>query len=498
VTERAHGPDHRIAIIGAGFAGLGMAVRLAQEGERDFVVLERADRVGGVWRENTYPGAACDVPSHLYSYSWDRPSWSRRYSPQPEILAYLESQVRTHDLAGHLRFRAGVLSLVWDEDRWVVELEDETTLTASVVVSAVGQLGRPSLPDIAGIETFAGRSWHTARWDHGVDLAGARFGIIGTGATAIQVVPEVAKVAATVTVFQRSAPYVLPKVDYPYDSPRGRPFRLPGLSRLDRGRIFLTGETLTSAYVRSEKMAELVTARWRRHLEDQVADPGLREKATPDYRVGCKRIGFSSDWYPALASEHVELVTDPIEEVTPAGVRTADGTERQLDVLVYGTGFSATGFLQPMRITGRHGQDLHERWGPTGAQAYGGVAVSGYPNFFMLYGPNSNLGANSIIYMLESQIAYVLQAFTTLRREELAWMDVRPEVEAADNRWLDDASARTTYRSGCHSWYVNEAGRNVNNWPTFTFLYRRKLRRLELLDYDVAPAGVAVPVPVAS
>ena len=331
------------------------------------------------------------------------------------------------------------------------------------------------------MDAFAGQSWHSAEWDHDGEVAGKRVGVIGTGASAIQFVPEVAKAAAAVHVFQRSAPYILPKVDHHYEGVARALYRVPVVTRLDRFRIFLTGELLTSAYVASKAMSSLVTARWRRHLGEQVADPTLREKATPDYRVGCKRIGFSNDWYPTLAADHVELVTDRVAAITPAGVVTDDGTERPLDVLIYATGFGATEFLQPMDIVGRRGRHLHDAWS-AGAEAFAGVAVAGFPNFFMLYGPNSNLGANSVIYMLESQIAYVLDALDAL--DHLARLDVRPDVQAAHNRWLDATSERTTYKSGCHSWYTNASGRNTNNWPTFTFLYRRKLRRLDLSDFE--------------
>ncbi|MGI8751511.1 MAG: flavin-containing monooxygenase [Acidimicrobiales bacterium] len=492
-SDRA-GPDYRVAVIGAGFGGIGMAIQLVEGGEDDLVILERSDRIGGVWRENTYPGAACDVPSPLYSYSWSQPAWSRRYSRQPEILRYLENQVDRYGLGAHLRLGAGVDTATWVADgaHWKLVLTDKTTVTASVVVSAVGQLTRPVVPDIAGHDRFGGPTWHSAQWDHSEDLTAKRVAVIGTGASAIQFVPEIARDASQVHVFQRSAPYILPKVDHPYDGLTGAWHRVPLLARLDRLRIFLYGELLTSAYVASDRMASYVTSQWRQHLEDQIADPDLRSRATPDYKVGCKRIGFSNDWYPALASDHVELVTDAVTGITPGGVRTADGTERPVDVIIYATGFGATGFLQPMDVIGRDGRNLQEIWS-AGAQAFAGVAVAGFPNFFMLYGPNSNLGANSVIYMLETQIAYVRQALAALDRDGLAWIDVRPDVQAAHNRWLDATSERTTYRSGCHSWYTTASGRNTNNWPTFTFRYRGKLRRLDLGDFDVSPVPARQP-----
>ncbi len=483
-------PDHRVAVIGAGFAGIGMAIQLIEGGEDNLVILERSDRVGGVWRENTYPGAACDVPSPLYSYSFSQPLWSRRYSRQPEILRYLQDLVDRYGVGDHLRFGAEVATATWDpaEARWRLVLTGNSTITASVVVSAVGQLTRPVRPDIPGRDGFAGASWHSAEWDHDEDLTDKRVAVIGTGSSAIQFVPEIAKRASAVYVFQRSAPYVLPKVDHSYKGLTGAWHRVPLLARLDRLRIFLAGELLTSAYVASERMSDYVTSQWRRHLEAQVADPDLRARATPDYKVGCKRIGFSNDWYPALAAEHVELVADPVTAITAQGVETGDGVERSVDAIVYATGFAATGFLQPMDVIGRDGRNLQEIW-RAGAEAFAGVAVAGFPNFFMLYGPNSNLGANSVIYMLETQIAYVRQALAALDRDRLAWIDVRADVQAAHNRWLDTTSERTTYRSGCHSWYTTASGRNTNNWPTFTFRYRRKLRHLDLADFDVSDAS---------
>ncbi len=486
--------DHRVAVIGAGFGGIGMAIQLLEGGEDDVVILERSDRVGGVWRENTYPGAACDVPSALYSYSFSQSVWSRRYSRQPEILRYLDDQVDRYGLRTHLRLGAGVETCTWDVGaaHWKLVLSDNSTVTASVVVSAVGQLTRPVRPGIAGCGRFGGASWHSAQWDHDEDLTAKRVAVIGTGASAIQFVPEIARQASQVHVFQRSAPYILPKVDHPYNGLTGAWHRVPMLARLDRLRIFLYGELLTSAYVASDRMAAHVTAQWRHHLEEQVTDPDLRAKATPNYQVGCKRIGFSNDWYPALAADHVELVTDAVTAITAEAVRTEDGAERPVDVIIYATGFGATGFLQPMDVIGRDGSSLQQTWS-AGAQAFAGVAVAGFPNFFMLYGPNSNLGANSVIYMLETQIAYVRQALAALDRDGLAWIDVRPEVQAAHNRWLDATSERTTYRSGCHSWYTTASGRNTNNWPTFTFRYRRKLRRLDLGDFDVSRVAAGQP-----
>lgn len=494
------GADYEVAVIGAGFGGIGMATRLAAMGVDNFVILEKSDRLGGTWRDNTYPGAACDVPSHLYSFSWDQPAWRRRYSPQADILAYLEGVVRSRGLRPHLQLGSAVDEVAWNDDaaRWELTVSGtppgpggagggaRRRLSARVVVAAVGQLNRPSWPDVPGRETFAGPSWHSARWDHGVDLRDRTVAAVGTGASAIQYVPEVAKVAERLCVFQRSAPYVLPKKDGEYEGASRWLYSLhPGLRRADRLRIFVYGELLTSGYLNPAR-AGLVTKRWRKFLDQSVEAPELKAKCLPDYQVGCKRIGFSNDWYKALGRSNVELVTEPIEEIRPEGVVTSGGVVRRADVLIWGTGFKSTEFLAPMKVTGRGGRDLHAEW-RAGAEAFLGVAVANFPNFFVLYGPNTNLGANSIIYMLESQIEYVAQAIEALRGD-LAWLEVRGEVQGEFARWVDAAGRPTTYRSGCRSWYTTESGRNTNNWPDFTFRYRRRLAHLDLLDYQVQPA----------
>jgi cation diffusion facilitator CzcD-associated flavoprotein CzcO len=480
----SHAEPLEVAIVGSGFGGLGMAVRLKRSGVDSFVVLEKAARIGGTWRDNTYPGAACDVPSHLYSFSFRPGAWSRRYPAQGEILGYLEDLVREWELGPHLRLGAEVRAVAFDEatGTWRIELASGDVLRARAVVSAVGQLNRPRLPDIPGFDSFQGPSWHSARWDHGRDLAGKRVAVIGTGASAIQFVPEIARRAAAVHVFQRSAPYVIPKPDRP-EHPLYR--FLPPLTRADRLRIYLTGELLGAALFGSGRLQRLLTARWRTFMESQVSDPELREKCEPDYAVGCKRILFSNDWYPALALPGVELVTDPLAAVTEAGVVTADGRERQVDAIVFATGFQTTGFLQPMRVSGAGGRDLHEAW-REGAEAYRGIVVSGFPNFFMLYGPNTNLGSNSIIYMLEGQIAYVERALAALRRRDLRWLDVRPAVQDEFNRWVRSRSERTVWESGCRNWYTTATGRNTNNWPTYTFRYRLALMRFDLGEYETA------------
>ncbi len=479
----------RVVVVGAGFGGLGMAVALQRAGIEDFLVLDRAEDLGGTWRDNTYPGIACDVPSNLYSFSFLPGRWSRRFPPGPEILAYLHALVAERGLGRHLRFGAGVAAAEFDERRavWNLALTDGETIQASAVVSAVGQLGRPALPDIAGRDDFAGPSWHSARWDHDVDLTGRKVAVIGTGASAIQFVPEVAKIAAHVDVYQRSAPYILPKADRPYGEAEHRLFeRFAVVRKADRLRIFLYGELLTSGFVLSPRFLAGPMQLWRRQLGKQIADPRLREKCVPDYMMGCKRVLFSNDWYPALARPTVDLVTDPIERIAADGVITADGTHRQADVIIYGTGFETLGFLAPMQVTGLGGRRLDQAW-RDGAEAYLGITVSGFPNFFMLYGPNTNLGGNSIIYMLEGQIGYVTGALRALDEERLDWLDVRPDVQKSFNAWVTVASRTSVWESGCRNWYTTASGRNTNNWPDHTFLYRYRVRRFDLGQYRVMP-----------
>jgi cation diffusion facilitator CzcD-associated flavoprotein CzcO len=384
-----------VAIVGAGFAGLGLAMRLARAGIRTFTIFERAASIGGTWRENTYPGAACDIPSHLYSFSFEQnPDWERTYAGQAEILRYLEFCAAKYALYEHIRFGSDVRAARFDErrNRWTLELADGTTFDAAVLVTACGVLNKPQLPNLPGLETFAGPAFHSAQWRHDVDLNGKRVGVIGTGASAVQIVPEIAPRVASLTLFQRSAPYVIPKPDRPYGARERKLYRkLPFLLRASRALTYAVHEVRFVAFGYVRAAIEPSRRIFEKMLERQVPDPELRRKLTPDYQMGCKRVMISNDYFSALARENVEVVTDRVERVTPNGVVTADGRERAFDVLVYATGFAATGFLVPMRVAGRNGTLLQDVW-RDGAEAYLGVSVAGFPNFFMLYGPNTNLG----------------------------------------------------------------------------------------------------------
>lgn len=484
----------RIAIIGSGFGGLGMAIRLKQADIDDFVILEKAAELGGTWRDNAYPGAACDVPSHLYSYSFEpKFDWSYRFAPQAEILDYLRHCAHKYDLLPHIRFNTEVRAARFDErsQRWTIETSSGARFDAQVLVTACGQLNRPAYPDLTGLESFQGKSFHSARWDHDYDFAGKRVAVIGTGASAIQFVPRLATQAAQLTLFQRSAPYVLPKPDRPYRPWEQRLLRrFPLLHRISRAKIYSLYETRVFGFTLLTAVMRVMKWRWAHYLRRSVPDPMLRAKLVPDYPMGCKRILLANDYYPALTRPNVEVVTDAIREVRAHGIVDASGREHPVDAIVYGTGFKATEFLAPMTITGRDGRELHEAW-RDGAEAYLGITVAGFPNLFLLYGPNTNLGHSSIVYMLESQIGYVMQCLATLERRRLASLEVRPEVQNRFNRWLQRQIRRSVWSQGCQSWYMTASGKQTNNWPGFTFIYRFLTRRPKLRAYRLEPPAGA-------
>ena len=485
-----------VAIVGTGFGGIAAAVRLMQAGVTDLVLFERAADIGGVWRENTYPGAACDVMSHLYSLSFaPKADWSRRFAPQAEIHQYLRDVARDFDVLPHVRFSTEVLAAAFDEAEncWRLTLSGGEEHRADVLIAATGQLSRPSRPAVPGLETFRGAVFHSAQWDHEHDVTGRRVAVIGTGASAVQFVPEIAPATAALTVFQRSAPYVLPKPDGPYEpAEREKYARVPGLLWLSRARIYLTNELRSLGFNTEPRLLFAHRARFQRHLEQVVPDPALRETLTPTDPMGCKRILMSNDWYQSLQLPQVEVVTEPIAEVREHAVVTADGTERAVDTIVLGTGFAATEFLLPMRVTGRGSRDLHEQWAD-GAQAYLGTVVPGFPNFFLVYGPNTNLGHNSIIVMIEAQVGWIVRAVRQLRRGRLRRLEVRPDVAARFDDWVQARTAGTVFAGGCRSWYLTATGRNTQNWPASTLAFRRRLRRVKKRDFLAdAPAEPAL------
>ena len=484
----------RILIVGAGFAGLGMAAALRAAGIEDFAVLEKGDDVGGVWRDNVYPGAACDVPSHLYSFSFEpKADWSRSFAPQAEILDYLKAVAAKYDLRRHMRFGSEVQSADFDEREglWRVTSTSGRRFDARVLVTACGQLNRPLIPALPGADRFRGAAFHSARWDAASRLAGKRVAVVGTGASAIQIVPSIVDRVRRLHLFQRSAPYVIAKADRAYLGWEQTLFdKVPAVMRLSRGGIYAAYEARALGLVFAPPLLVLLQRAFRRHLEDSVGDPELRRRLTPDYPFGCKRVLLSNDYYPALQRPNAELVTDAIREVTAHGIVTADGRERTIDTIVYATGFKASEFLAPMGIRGRNGRDLRSAW-KDGAEAYLGIAVSGFPNLFMLYGPNTNLGHNSIIYMLESQIRYVTRFVQAIEARRLRYVDVAGDVQAEFNVEVQRRIAGSIWSGDCMSWYKTASGKHTNNWPGFTFDYRRRTREPDFASYEIVAADGA-------
>ena len=475
-----------VAIIGAGFGGIGLAITLKKAGIDSMTIFEKAEGVGGVWRHNTYPGAACDVPSHLYSFSFEpNPDWSRRYSPQPEILDYLEHCVEKYGLRRSLRLGTEVTRAQFDDEsaKWRIETAGGEKVEADVLVSACGQLSRPAMARIPGADRFKGPIFHTAKWNHDVEIEGKRVAVIGTGASTIQVVPAIAERVAQLDVYQRSAPYVIPKKDRPYMPWERRLFRwFPPARLLARFTQWLTFEIFISAFNQIRGMGRLGVRMFEHNLEDQISDPELKRALTPEDVLGCKRVLISPDYYSTLERPNVELVTHGVRELTKSGVVADDGTERPADVIVLSTGFESTRFLSPMEIRGRDGRDLNEAW-QDGANAYLGMAVAGFPNLFVMYGPNTNLGSGSIIFQLESQMAYIADAVERLRRSG-GLLSVRSEVQQAFDSEMQTRLSTSVWQTGCNNWYVDEHGRNTNNWPGFTLEYRRRTRRLDPADYE--------------
>ncbi|OZB19603.1 MAG: 4-hydroxyacetophenone monooxygenase [Marinobacter sp. 34-60-7] len=481
-----------VIIIGSGFGGLGMAIQLKRAGFHNLTILERATDIGGTWRDNTYPGAACDVQSHLYSYSFEpKHDWSRKFAGQAEILAYMRHCVIRYALAEHLEFNRAVQTAVFDDqtNQWAVLTESGHRYVADVLITATGQLNRPATPNIPGIETFKGNCFHSARWQHDCDLRDKRVAVIGTGASAIQFVPEIVSKVASLDLYQRSAAWVLPKPDRAFSPLEQSLFRrLPGWDRIYRGLIYWKNESRALAFTRLSWILDVFARQARQEAEKRVTDPDKRARIVPDYRIGCKRILISNDWYPAINQHHLSLVTDAIEHVEKDAIVMANGARRPADVIILATGFKASEFLAPMEIKGLGGITLNDAWAE-GSQAYKGISVSGFPNLFMLYGPNTNLAHNSIIYMLESQFRYVVSALEALARYPDAAMDVRHERQTRFCQTLQSRLDGTVWDSGCTSWYLDEQGRNTINWPGFTFSYRFATRAVDTADYRFMDAA---------
>ena len=473
-------------VVGAGFSGLCAGIELRRAGIEDFVILEQAAGLGGTWRDNSYPGAACDIPSHLYSYSFEpNPRWSRAFGGQPEILAYLEHCADKYRLRSHLRFGARVVRAVYDDARavWTVETQAGARYVARALLFGNGALHVPAIPDLPGLSTFAGAAFHSARWDHARDLTGRRVAVIGTGASTIQIAPAIAPRVAQLHVFQRTPPWIVPKADRPVAArERWILEHVPGAHWLRRTGLYWLMESRVLAFAFAPRLGHVVERLARRNLRRAVPDPELRRRLTPDYRLGCKRVLISNDYYATLARPNVELVTDAIAAVEPAGIRTADGQLREVDTIIFGTGFRVTDYMAAIEVIGRGGQELNDAWRAE-VRSYLGINVSGFPNLFLLMGPNTGLGHNSMIFMIEAQVRYAVRAIRAMRRHALAAIDVRPEVERAFRAEMSRRLAGTVWTSGCRSWYMAPDG-DVLLWPSFTFDYWRRTRRVRLSAYD--------------
>ncbi|MCB1258295.1 MAG: NAD(P)/FAD-dependent oxidoreductase [Microthrixaceae bacterium] len=481
----------RVAILGAGASGLAMAIRLLERGITSFTIYEKSDGVGGTWRDNTYPGAACDVPSHLYSLSFaPKRDWTRKFPRQPEILAYFESLVPRFGLQDHIRTGVEVTSLTWDEatKSWQGTLETRDSGTenfeADVVVSGLGQLNQPNIPNIDGLSSFEGEVFHSARWNHEHDLRGERVAVIGIGASAIQFVPQVAKQARSMVLFQRSVNYVIPKPDR-----RFRPWEhwvlanVPAVEKLYRESIYWRFESRFNMMRKGSVLGGLLRRGFTKRVRLLASDHLDESALVPDYNPGCRRILIANDWYPTLAMDSVSVVTDPVERIGPRSV-TAGGVEHRVDTIIFGTGFRTTEFLTPLKVAGRGGVELNDVWSD-GARAMFGLSVPSFPNFFMLYGPNTNLGHNSILFMVEQQVGYILQLIDMMVLDGVVSVDATAEAMERFDTEIQDATRRTVWDEDCSSWYKNETGRITNNWPDYTVNYRRRLAHVDTADWSM-------------
>jgi cation diffusion facilitator CzcD-associated flavoprotein CzcO len=488
--------ERSVAVVGAGFAGVGALVMLERAGYRNVTVFERGERAGGVWHHNTYPGAACDVPSHLYEFSFDpNPRWSRRYAPQAEIQEYVEDVARRHGVLERIRTGTEVQSARWDEerDKWILQTsagEHE----ADVLVTGCGQLSEPSVPAIPGLDSFEGPAFHTARWRHDVDLTGRRVGVIGTGCSAIQTVPEIQPIVEHLDIYQRSPGWTMAKMDFDYKERTKRLFeRFPVVQRIDRALVFGFMEMGAAAMTNRRWLLAPFRAAGRANINKAIKDPELKAKVTPTDEVGCKRVMLTDEWYPTLTQPNVDLITDRVAEITPAGVRTADGTERPADVLVLATGFQSHGFTAPMEIFGAEGRDLADAWSPA-PRAYLGMSVPEFPNMFLLYGPNTNGGTGSVIYTIEAGVNHVIAALRELDRADARRIEIRRAAAEGFDRELRAALAGSVWHTGCTNWYVDENGQDPNQWPWTWSTYRRRTAELAPGAYKLdAPARVPEP-----
>jgi cation diffusion facilitator CzcD-associated flavoprotein CzcO len=479
-----------VLIIGAGFAGLGTAIRLQQSGVKNIVILERAQDVGGTWRDNTYPGAACDIPSNLYSYSFaQNPDWSRSFSGSAEILGYVHHLAKEFKLLPLVRFGENVTGLVFDEaaGEWVVSASSGDFRARSVIMAS-GPLSNASFPNMPGIETFKGHKIYSAKWDHSYDFTGKRVAVIGTGASGIQIIPELVKVAGSVKVFQRTPGWVTPRPDFSTPEWNKSLFRkLPLAQTALRQALYLSHESMALAVIWNSPLTAIAERIALAHLNRQVKDPWLRRQLKPDFRIGCKRVLISNDYYPALQKENCKLITWPIARLCEEGIRTVEGIEHQFDCIVFATGFDVCKSGTPFPITGLDGRQLNNEW-KGGAQAYKSINVAGYPNLFITFGPNSGPGHNSALVYMESQIDYAVQGVKAILEKNLKVLDVKSEVQVRYNHAIQKRLAKTNWNSGCKSWYLTADGYNATMYPGFATQYAKQMKELELADYTLVRA----------
>ena len=480
----------RIVIVGAGFGGIAAAIELRRHGFTDVTILDAAPELGGTWFHNTYPGAACDVPSHLYSFSYaQRRDWSRLCSPQEEILDYLRGVAKDHGVDALVQPNTTVTGCAWDETthRWTVTAADGRTFDAAAVIIATGQLNRPVVPAIEGVETFAGHAFHSARWDHEHDFDGKRVAVVGSGASAVQFVPAIAERVGRLTLFQRTGNWFMPRRNRRYPRLLRAVFEhVPGLQAWRRIYMHHYCESLTMLIRNPRGIGRLGRLFAGTFMRMQLTDPAVRRKVWPGYTFGCKRVLFSSTWLPALQRDNVDVVTSRIARITPTGIEDADGHHHEVDTIIWATGFAAQEFMFPMEVRGAGGRDLRADWAG-GPRAHLGMTVPGYPNLFVLYGPNTNTSGGSIVYYLEKQSAYVRQALQETARRGAAAIEVRPEVAEGSDRALQARFAGTAWL-GCDSWYRGDDGRIVTNWPGYMRDYAKATERLEPSEFAFHPA----------
>ncbi|WP_329055821.1 NAD(P)/FAD-dependent oxidoreductase [Amycolatopsis sp. NBC_01488] len=475
-----------VVIVGTGFSGLGMAIQLRKEGRDDFVILEKAHDVGGTWRDNSYPGCACDIPSHMYSFSFaQNPGWSRAYSPQPEIWRYLREVADQHDLRKFIRFGQEMTGARWDadENRWHVATRGGDEFAGTALVAGVGALHLPMIPDLPGIESFGGPAYHSARWRHDVDLKGKKVAVIGTGASAVQFVPKIAPEVEELTLFQRTPPWIMPKADHEMSGRTRALFKaFPPAQRAYRNALYWLLEARAIGFNGQSWVMKIGQRLAKRTIDGAIKDPVLRHKVTPDYTMGCKRVLISNDYYPALARDNVDVVTDGVKEVRAHSVVDAAGVEHEADVIIYGTGFHVTDAFDDLEIVGRDGRNLGKEWATEGMRTHLGITVAGFPNLFFLLGPNTGLGHNSVVFMIEAQISYVAEALRLARGKAI---EPKPEVQERFNTRIQRKLAKGIWtRGGCKSWYLDAKGVNRTIWPGFTWRYwldTRKVRREDFL-----------------